>query len=83
MLYTLVIQLTIMRRLEKFLGWFRIIIIYTVCGMAANVFSAIFLPYFVTVRLHAVFKVYSCLCPICDVLLRLICAFNVCLIMFV
>jgi len=49
MLFTLVVQLTIMRRFEKFLGWFRIIVIYTVCGMAANVFSGIFLPYFVTV----------------------------------
>jgi len=49
MLFTLVIQLVIMRRFEKMLGWLRIIIIYTVCGMAANVFSGIFLPYFVTV----------------------------------
>ena len=54
MLFTLIVQLIIMRRFEKMLGWLRIIIIYTVCGMAANVFSAIFLPYFVTVRvLHA------------------------------
>jgi len=49
MLFTLAVQLVIMRRFEKMLGWLRIIIIYTVCGMAANVFSAIFLPYFVTV----------------------------------
>ena len=55
MLFTLVVQLVIMRRFEKFLGCLRIIIIYTVCGMAANVFSAIFLPYFVTVRLHTHF----------------------------
>ena len=50
MLFTLIVQLIVMRRLEKMLGWLRIIIIYTVCGMAANVFSAIFLPYFVTVH---------------------------------
>jgi len=50
MLFTLVLQLVIMRRFEKMLGWLRILIIYTVCGMAANVFSAIFLPYFVTVK---------------------------------
>jgi len=49
MLFTLVVQLIIMRRLEKMLGWLRVIIIYTVCGMTANVFSAIFIPYFVTV----------------------------------
>lgn len=49
MVFTLIIQLVIMRRLEKMLGWLRIILIYTVCGMAANVFSGIFLPYFVTV----------------------------------
>lgn len=49
MLFTLLIQLIIMRRFEKMIGWLRVIIIYTVCGMAANVFSGIFLPYFVTV----------------------------------
>jgi len=49
MLFTLAVQLVIMRRFEKMLGWFRIIIIYTVCGMAANVFSGIFLPYYITV----------------------------------
>jgi len=51
--FTLIVQLVIMRRLEKMLGWLRIIIIYTVCGMAANVFSGIFLPYFVTVRINS------------------------------
>lgn len=51
MLFTLLIQIVVMRRFEKMLGWLRIVIIYTVCGMAANVFSAIFLPYFVTVRI--------------------------------
>jgi len=56
MLFTLVVQLIIMRRFEKFLGWFRIIVIYTICGMAANVFSGIFLPYFVTV--HAVHTLF-------------------------
>jgi len=50
MLFTLVVQLVIMRRFEKMLGWFRILVIYTLCGMTANVFSAIFIPYFVTVR---------------------------------
>ena len=49
MLFTLLVQLVVMRRFEKMIGWLRTIIIYTVCGMAANVFSAIFLPYFVTV----------------------------------
>jgi len=53
MLFTLVVQLIIMRRFEKMLGWLRVIIIYTVCGMTANVFSAIFIPYFVTVSCRA------------------------------
>ena len=52
MVFTLVVQLVVMRRLEKMLGWLRIIIIYTVCGITANVFSAIFLPYFVTVKYY-------------------------------
>jgi membrane associated rhomboid family serine protease len=49
LLVSVLFQLTLMRDLEKFLGWLRICIVYCVCGIAGSLGSAIFIPYHIEV----------------------------------
>ena len=47
---TLVIQMTVGRRIEKVIGWFRLSMIYILSGIGGNLLSAVFVPYQAEVR---------------------------------
>ena len=52
MLITILIQMVIMRELERMIGWWRMVILYFGSGIAGSLGSAIFLPYVVEVSYH-------------------------------
>ncbi len=51
MVVTLIIQFSVMRDLERIIGWWRLWIIYLGSGVAGSLGSAIFLPYHVEVTI--------------------------------
>jgi len=50
LLLTILLQATVMRDLEKLIGWIRISIIYILSGVVGSLASASFLPYDIGVR---------------------------------
>ena len=58
LVFTLVFHFLVLRHVEKYLGWFRTVIIYIGSGIGGNLVSIVFIPYNPEVSINNVHVIF-------------------------